>query len=124
MNYNEYNIRYNFHIKLFHSGEKEYRQWSILSVHHQKRRVYMLLSKGKTLYLSESFGQSRSARNFSLLNLRRKDTGDYVSATGICGWHSISFASRVICLSVNLFHTLFIIEYLIAKLFNFSFFIE
>lgn len=42
-------------------------------------------SKGKTLYLSESFGQSKGVRNFSPLNLRRKDTGDYVSATGICG---------------------------------------
>lgn len=47
MNYNEYNIRYNFHIKSFHSGEKEYRQWSILSVHRQKGGFTYYLAKEK-----------------------------------------------------------------------------
>lgn len=49
----------------------------------------MNAGKGETLYLSESLGRSRRVRNFSPLNLWRKDTSDYVSATGICGWHPV-----------------------------------
>jgi len=31
---------------------------------------------------------------YAIFRLRRKDTGDYASANGICGWHPISFFPR------------------------------
>lgn len=83
--------RHNFHIKrcsIQQAGIKTVVD-SLCTLSKESLHV-MNAGKGETLYLSEALGRSRRVRNFSPLNLWRKDTNDYVSATGICGWHPIT----------------------------------